>query len=1052
MLFKVREILQIEKREIFLLLLLMSQAVFIGIFFGGFDISMHAIFFDAHSIEKIPLAFIVSGVAGLVIFTLYTFFSTRFPFKFFVLCNYFVALATTSAIFYFSAIEFNSDLTGIGFALMFPLNILVFLNFWRNAREILTPSQTKRLIKYIQLGFYGGIVGISYGLILYLYTSDNIHMILFGSILCLAAGIAVQFLINLTHRFSPRFLHKQKKINPLHSRFTELFYTRYTFLLFLFVVLSSLIGYILHFNFIISTRLSYPGILGFTKFLGLFVGSMFLFVFFVDKLLIRKLLYSYDSPYSIVLIPVAVLIFLVLMIGIYLTLGTTTAIARFSYSFLFMAMVKIVYETSKYDIEIPSLRVMFNTLDIRFIATIIPRIEGFTRNIALLIAGVALYFITSLGFIKILHINLLTVFLSLCWLFVAVKLIHAYRSALQNTIRRYKSAKKTREQELFLADEKLYELVNHKSHLKVISSLSISEKIEPIRFEKHLTSLIAINSPKVQEFILKKIEDNTLLGTINVLKEIRFENKSLDNYKNTLLQRFKQKISLGITEKQVEKLAQSKNVNDRVLAAELIGYLQKKELSSILINLSRDFEPDVKQASIRSMARVAFSETCHTLIGFLNSPDYYTYASEALVKIGDDGIGHLEEIFNMPDVDNQLLSRIVKIYGKIGTATAMECLLNKVERQNRFVARQAVIAMREARFQATPVNINRIMNSIVKTIHTMSWNFSVHNILRKSKRYTHLTDALETEISSNYQMLYHLLSLAYNSTSISNIRKLLVEGSDTDISFAVELLDEIVLEDVKQVLFPIIENLSTTARIKQLQYFFQTEKLTIRELLPEIIVRDYNLISIYTKACAIYSWPEYTTSIDHVMISNLFHPNKLIRETAAFVIQTLDPSVIPDVLPRLERNYAQDVEASLHSIEAGTDMLVLNKIRFLKTTRVFRNIPEDILSELAVNLTFVRLPKDGAYTVFKENGDHALIMVSEGLLEANLQENEKLDLKTGDVFYADLFFHDSAERIALKAVDNSAFLILKKEALDMLLFDYSEIRAVLLELLDLQLK
>ena len=48
-----------------------------------------------------------------------------------------------------------------------------------------------------------------------------------------------------------------------------------------------------------------------------------------------------------------------------------------------------------------------------------------------------------------------------------------------------------------------------------------------------------------------------------------------------------------------------------------------------------------------------------------------------------------------------------------------------------------------------------------------------------------------------------------------------MEGSDTDISFAIELLDQIVNEEIKQVFFPVVENISVKERFKQLQYFFQ---------------------------------------------------------------------------------------------------------------------------------------------------------------------------------------------------------------------------------------
>ena len=148
----------------------------------------------------------------------------------------------------------------------------------------------------------------------------------------------------------------------------------------------------------------------------------------------------------------------------------------------------------------------------------------------------------------------------------------------------------------------------------------------------------------------------------------------------------------------------------------------------------------------------------------------------------------MEQTFLMPDADNILLSRIVRIYGKIGTQTAIDYLLGKIENQNRTIVRQTLLALREAKFQATPGNINRILNDIVRLINMMSWNFAAYASINKSNRFSLLREAFESEIADNYNTLYHLLSLAYNPTSIGNIKNMLIEGNDTDISFAIELV------------------------------------------------------------------------------------------------------------------------------------------------------------------------------------------------------------------------------------------------------------------------
>jgi hypothetical protein len=81
----------------------------------------------------------------------------------------------------------------------------------------------------------------------------------------------------------------------------------------------------------------------------------------------------------------------------------------------------------------------------------------------------------------------------------------------------------------------------------------------------------------------------------------------------------------------------------------------------------------------------------------------------------------------LPDADN-FASRIVRIYGKIGNQAAIDLLLGKIENQNCTIVRQALLALREAKFRQLG-NIN-VYNDIVRLINMMSRNFAAYSSLR----------------------------------------------------------------------------------------------------------------------------------------------------------------------------------------------------------------------------------------------------------------------------------------------------------------------------------
>ncbi len=407
----------------------------------------------------------------------------------------------------------------------------------------------------------------------------------------------------------------------------------------------------------------------------------------------------------------------------------------------------------------------------------------------------------------------------------------------------------------------------------------------------------------------------------------------------------------------------------------------------------------------------------------------------------------MEEIFLIPEVENTLLLRIVRIYGKIGSQAAIDSLLAKIENQNRTIARQALLALREAKFQATPGNINRILNDIVRLINMMSWNFAAYASIRDHKEFELLEEALNAEIADNYETLYHLLALAYNPTSISNIKFMLNEGSDTDISFAIELLDQIVNEDIKQVFFPVVENISVKDRFKQLQYFFQATKETPENLIQEIITRDFNQISLYVKACAIDSMLKFKKpEAGQEIIASIFHPNQLIRESAAHSLYQLEPEKLESVFERLGQDRVNELKSTLSHLNDGIPYLLLDRIKFVKNCHLLRNISEDVLLEISRALIVHHMKAQEEFLVKREDVHFAFMIVIDGTAQINISSGKVYTFEKNDIIYSDILVEDST--YSLKALTDLRFYSLEQEVLNSLMFDYIDFRDTILEIVE----
>ena len=80
-------LLGIEKGEESMVSMLLSQSVFLGIFFGAFDISAHSLFLSVFDEKMMARAYVVSGLAGIILTSAYTWLQTRVKFKNFAIGN-----------------------------------------------------------------------------------------------------------------------------------------------------------------------------------------------------------------------------------------------------------------------------------------------------------------------------------------------------------------------------------------------------------------------------------------------------------------------------------------------------------------------------------------------------------------------------------------------------------------------------------------------------------------------------------------------------------------------------------------------------------------------------------------------------------------------------------------------------------------------------------------------------------------------------------------------------------------------------------------------------
>jgi len=229
----------------------------------------------------------------------------------------------------------------------------------------------------------------------------------------------------------------------------------------------------------------------------------------------------------------------------------------------------------------------------------------------------------------------------------------------------------------------------------------------------------------------------------------------------------------------------------------------------------------------------------------------------------------------------------------------------------------------------------------------------------------------------------------------------------------------------------------------------QIKNITPSEILSEVITRDYNVISLYAKACAIISWLRLKSpDIDQVLISNLFHPSKLIRESAAYVIDKIDSNCLDKIYTRIEPGIVNEIKTSLEHAKNGSNYLMFYRIQFLRKCYKLLNTPEYVLLELAKYLELNKFDKEKDITIDLNEKTYSLLIIIDGSIEVIAEGYDNIVFNRFSMLYTNAIANAVCGEIMLKIKTKTEFYCLDKESLNILIFDYSDIRKSVLDCIE----
>jgi hypothetical protein len=317
----------------------------------------------------------------------------------------------------------------------------------------------------------------------------------------------------------------------------------------------------------------------------------------------------------------------------------------------------------------------------------------------------------------------------------------------------------------------------------------------------------------------------------------------------------------------------------------------------------------------------------------------------ALVLIGPETLQLLDAAFYRSGQNTQVMLKIVQSMGRIGGQRAKEQLWNKIDYPNKIVVSQVLLSLGECGFKAGISQITRIKYAIEADIADIRWNLSAIQEIGEDGFTPQIKTALRWEIQSDIEHIYMLLAMLYDTRSIQLVKENIESATADGITYAIELLDVFLAEQIKQRVIPVLDDLTELERINRLEDFYPRVKLDSKLVLKFIINRDFTQSNRWTKACVIFQiGMQRIGDFKLDLIAQLFNPDVFIKEVSAWALYQISTEDYHKNTKRLgDKNKRELDNLIIHSKQ----MMEFEKVLFFQKINIFENITGLTLSYLA---------------------------------------------------------------------------------------------------------
>jgi predicted MFS family arabinose efflux permease len=1019
--------------------LLFFHSFFLGLFIAFYFVPANSVFIKNYGSEQLPLAYVVAGIAGYLISAIYSWLQKKVNNKtLFLGAVVFMLVITLLSRLLLGQVD-AKYLSFFVFIWAWPFISLVGIVSGGLALQFLNLIQVKRLYGLMNMGgVIASILGYLAIPLLKPYLSHSYDLLYIGSVGLFAAVFILYFLYKTIDVSAQKEVVKQ--VSESDTKFFDLIKDKYFRLIFLSAVFSMIAIYVVDFGFLSSVKVRFSTEAQISNYLALAYGGLK-----IGELIISyfssRVLSKHGVKLGLTILPITI----TLIVAVSLAVGLSYGVATIAFLAL-MTLNKSMERILRRGLDDPAFNILYQPLPSGQKMAVQTKV-GVVMQISIAIAGLIL-FVTNIilktpeGF-RLEYYPIIILPLLLAWVFVARKLYLSYKAKLRQILIDLGRKKKRDSARHFYGSEFLTKKFKKFNSKVVQMSVSLLSETNPRIMEPYASSLLNMRNGIIKHAILSKIDPSWRTRVLHTVKKIYITDKSED-IRNLAL---KAKNILDFTnlkevnQHEVKDLIDSWTFGDKLLIEKLLvkGLI---EYDDKLINrLLQDEDKIIKSAAINLASKSKSPKLIKRLVDFIRSDEYYHICGEALLEVGDKVLDDLEEFFKKEE-EPKVLLRVIEILAKNGSSKAKSILVRYLDYPDRHIQTEIISGLYFCKYQADVKDQNIIKAKLDGVIGNIIWIYACIVDIETERNTLKIVQALDLEREFNFENLFKLLSFLYEPRIVNLIKKNII-GKNT--IFAIEIIDNFINQETKQLLIPLFDDISISQKIKKLHTFFPQDKMKFRDRLKNIITKDYNKVGpwtmtkaidllgrLHTKKKSSTEQADKTRSYTDIKIWRseevnkvlykirrsempdeifvcLFHPDELVYSTAAKIIYEENPVKCAEYLEKMS-----DKKKDLLENLSNNGFVIADRIKYLKKHPMFFSVPENYLAKLAQFISVKVLAENEELTIKSNNVDNVIILLR-GHLEAKILEDKVIKFGKNDIITSGINLNAKVKTLTSKS-------------------------------------